>query len=54
MARPIADAYAEKKKEFSASEISAVNVAKREYQKEYMEYCTNQPFPIAYLRDTEC
>lgn len=34
----IARTFPEVVREYSASEIAAVNVAKREYQKEYMEY----------------
>ena len=34
----ISRSYGPDLKEFSASEIAAVNVAKRAYQKEYMEY----------------
>ena len=38
MVTPIAVTYAKLEKEYTASEIAAINVAKREYQKEYMEY----------------
>ena len=34
----ISRTYPPELKEFSASEIAAVNIAKRQYQKEYMEY----------------
>jgi amidase len=39
ISKQVSMAYGEKpSKEFSASEIAATNVAKREYQKEYMDY----------------
>ena len=38
MASQISSTYGTLKKEYTASEIAAVNVAKRAYQKEYMEY----------------
>lgn len=38
MVSPIAATYATLKREYTGSEIAAINVAKREYQKEYMEY----------------
>ena len=38
MASQISSVYGTLKKEYTASEIAAVNVAKRAYQKEYMEY----------------
>lgn len=38
MANPVAAVYSTLQKEYTASEIAAVNVAKRAYQKEYMEY----------------
>jgi amidase len=38
MARQIASIFAVKKDEYTASQIAANNVAKRAYQKEYMEY----------------
>lgn len=34
----IAGMYGTKREEFNAIKIAAVNIAKREYQKEYMEY----------------
>jgi amidase len=39
MASQISSAYGTLKEEYTASQIAAVNVAKRAYQKEYMEYC---------------
>jgi amidase len=38
MASQIASTYGTRKPEYTASEIAAVNVQKREYQREYMEY----------------
>jgi amidase len=38
MAKPVSATYGTLQKEYTASEIAAVNVAKRAYQKEYMEY----------------
>jgi amidase len=38
MASQISATYGTLKKEYTASEIAAVNVAKRAFQKEYMEY----------------
>ena len=38
MVSQISSMYGEKRAEASASKISANNIAKREYQKEYMEY----------------
>lgn len=38
MAWPVASFYGTRKHEYTASEIAAVNVAKREYQREYLEY----------------
>ena len=38
MADQISDLYGEKKPQCTASQVAEVNVAKRAYQKEYMEY----------------
>ncbi len=38
MCAPVAASYGVKKEQRTASEISAINVLKRQYQKEYMEY----------------
>jgi amidase len=38
MAAPVASVYGTRKEEYTASQIAANNVAKRAYQKEYMEY----------------
>jgi len=38
MSWPVAATYGTRKAEFTASEIAAVNVGKREYQREYLEY----------------
>ena len=38
MASQISGLYGTLKPQFTASEISAINVTKREYQREYMEY----------------
>jgi amidase len=38
MASQIASAYGSRKEEYTGSMISAVNVEKRQFQKEYMEY----------------
>lgn len=38
MVSQISGMYGEEREEFSASKIAANNIAKREYQKEYMEY----------------
>lgn len=38
MASQISSVYGKKRKQFTASEIARVNVQKREFQKEYMEY----------------
>ena len=38
MAKPVAATYGTLKEQYTASQIAAVNVAKRAYQKEYMEY----------------
>jgi amidase len=38
MASQIAATYGTLKAEYTASQIAAANVAKRQYQKEYMEY----------------
>jgi amidase len=38
MASQISSVYGERKPEYTASQICAVNVAKREYQREYLEY----------------
>jgi amidase len=38
MVGPIAVTYGSRKKEYTASQIAEVNVLKRQYQKEYMEY----------------
>ena len=39
MASQITGTYGKMGEEYTASQIAAVNVAKRAYQKEYMEYC---------------
>ena len=41
MSSQVLEAYGTLKPQLSASEISAVNVAKREYQREYLEYWNN-------------
>lgn len=41
MVSQISAMYGERREEASASKISANNIAKREYQKEYMEYWNN-------------
>lgn len=46
MSNQITGVYGELRKEYTASQISAVNVTKREYQKEYMEYCKRSPCSI--------
>jgi len=38
MASQVSDIYEKLEPQFTASEIAAVNVAKREYQREYLEY----------------
>jgi amidase len=38
MSAPVAASYGVKKQQCTASQISAINVLKRQYQKEYMEY----------------
>lgn len=38
MVAPIAMTYAKRTHMYTASEIAAINVQKRDYQKEYMEY----------------
>ena len=38
MAAPVASIYGTRNKEYTASQISQINVLKRQYQKEYMEY----------------
>ena len=38
MSTQIAEVYGKVKKQFTASEIAAVNVQKRQFQKEYMEH----------------
>ena len=38
MAPQIAGLYSKRKDEMTASQIAAVNIAKREYQKEYLDY----------------
>ncbi|KAH8601218.1 amidase signature domain-containing protein [Bisporella sp. PMI_857] len=38
MASQVSSVYGERKPEYTASQICAVNVAKREYQREYLEY----------------
>jgi amidase len=38
MANQISSVYGTLKKQYTASEIAQVNVRKRQYQKEYMEY----------------
>jgi amidase len=38
MCAPVASFYGTKKEQYTASQISAINVLKRQYQKEYMEY----------------
>jgi amidase len=38
MSNQIKPAYGTRKAEYTASQIAAVNIQKREYQKEYMEY----------------
>jgi amidase len=38
MAPAIASIYANKSPEYTASQIAAINVQKRQYQKRYMEY----------------
>ena len=38
MASQIASIYGIRKPEYTASQICAVNIAKREYQREYLEY----------------
>jgi amidase len=39
MSSQILGLFEKLKKEYTASEIAAVNVGKRAYQKEYLEYC---------------
>ncbi|KAE9380775.1 putative general amidase GmdA [Stipitochalara longipes BDJ] len=38
MCTPVSSFYGVKKEQYNASQISAINVLKRQYQKEYMEY----------------
>lgn len=38
MAAPISSTFSTLKPQYTASQIAAVNVAKRAYQKEYMDY----------------
>ena len=38
MCAPVSSFYGVKKEQYTASQISAINVLKRQYQKEYMEY----------------
>jgi amidase len=38
MCAPVSSFYGIKKEQYTASQISAINVLKRQYQKEYMEY----------------
>jgi amidase len=38
MCAPVASFYGTKQEQYTASQISAINVLKRQYQKEYMEY----------------
>lgn len=38
MCAPVASFYGIKKEQYTASQISAINILKRQYQKEYMEY----------------
>jgi len=38
MCTPVTSFYGIKKEQYTASQISAINVLKRQYQKEYMEY----------------
>ncbi len=38
MCAPVASFYVIKKEQYTASQISAINILKRQYQKEYMEY----------------
>jgi amidase len=38
MCTPVSSFYGVKKEQYTASQISGINVLKRQYQKEYMEY----------------
>jgi hypothetical protein len=38
MVAPVASIYGSRKQQYTASQISEINVLKRQYQKEYMEY----------------
>jgi hypothetical protein len=38
MAAPVASFYETRKEQYTASQISQINILKRQYQKEYMEY----------------
>jgi amidase len=38
MAAPVASLYGTRKEQYTASQISQINVLKRQYQKAYMEY----------------
>lgn len=55
MVSQISGMYGKKREGVSASKISANNVAKREYQKDYMEYCTyfSEPFSTFTLSKSE-
>jgi amidase len=38
MVAPVAAIYGSRKQQYTASQISEINILKRQYQKEYMEY----------------